>query len=82
MGQIYKSGSVQKGGVKVGVAEVGARVGVGTVTAIIPKYRMYVCPRGGCGRIVRPHPSSLHAHIDISAPYLYICVRYINQSHI
>ena len=42
MGQIYKymdqiaTGIVQKGGVKVGAAEVGVRVGVGTVTAIIP----------------------------------------------
>ena len=34
----HASGSVQKGGVKVGVAEVGVRVGVGTVTGIIPKY--------------------------------------------
>ena len=38
MGQIYKSGSVQRGGIKVGVAEVCVRVGVGTVTGIIPKY--------------------------------------------
>ena len=28
----------KRGGVKVGVAEVSARVGVGTVTAIVPKY--------------------------------------------
>ena len=34
----------KRGGVKVGVAEVGVRVGVGTVTGIIPKYTecMYV----------------------------------------
>ena len=40
----------------------------------------------GCKPAVRPHPSSLHHsyknrhNIYKSAPYLYICIRYINQT--
>ena len=33
----------KRGGVKVGVAEVGVRVGVGTATGIVPKYILNVC---------------------------------------
>ena len=38
MDKIYKSGIVQKGRVKLGVADIGVRVGVGTVTGITPRY--------------------------------------------
>ena len=40
---------------------------------------MYVCCRGGCGGLIRPHPSCKNLHTYKSVPCLYICVRYINR---
>ena len=74
MGEIYhKSGSLQKGGVRVGVVQVVLRGDCNSYNTIVC---MYVRRRGGYGRLIRPHPSCKNLYTYKSVPCLYICIRY------
>ena len=64
---------------KVGVALLGLRVGMWTVTAIT----MSKVGVARCKPATEPHPHCSCKNLNIykSAPYLHICARYIYQTH-